>query len=98
MNKTRALLLAIVLIMTLSNRVSAQLVNGWNFIRPANCVGIQISSVDYAFIYPTTGGVLTTADPTTITAIAPLCATGHGFFVYLTNGVWTGVSIYPGIS
>jgi hypothetical protein len=68
------------------------LTNGWNFI-----LGLQVSGVDTMFVYPTTGGVLTTTDPTTITAIAPLCISGDGFFVYLNGTIWNGVSVYPSI-
>jgi hypothetical protein len=73
------------------------LTNGWNFIRAYNCLGIQLSGIDTMFVYPTTGGVLTTTDPTTITAIAPLCISGDGFFVYLNGAIWNGVSVYPSI-
>jgi hypothetical protein len=73
------------------------LTNGWNFIRVYNCYGFQISGVDYMVVYPTTGGSLSTSDPVAITAIAPLCTSGDGFFVYLIGNIWNGVSVYPSI-
>jgi hypothetical protein len=71
--------------------------NGWNFVRAFNCLGIQQNGVDTLFVYPTTGGVLATIDSTTITAIAPLCTTGDGFYVYLNGTIWNGISVYPSI-
>jgi hypothetical protein len=70
--------------------------NGWNFIKPSNCGGYQINGVDTLFVYPIGGGVLTTTDPIAITALAPACFSGDGFFVYLNGTIWNGVSVYPG--
>ena len=74
---------------------------GWNFIRPYNC-GFQSGGVDYMYIYPDTLNTpIFTSDPTTITAIAPLCESGAGFFVALQivtgTVVWNGVSVYPSL-
>jgi hypothetical protein len=94
--RTAAILIALATL--ISNIDSARaLTNGWNFIRVYNCFGIQLNGVDTMFVYPTTGGTLTTTDSTTITAIAPLCISGDGFFVYLTGNIWNGVSVYPSI-
>jgi hypothetical protein len=75
---------------------------GWNFIRPYNCLGLQSGGVDFMYIYPDTLNTpIFTSDPTTITAIAPLCESGDGFFVNLQNVagkvVWNGVSVFPSI-
>jgi hypothetical protein len=75
---------------------------GWNFIRAYNCYGFQSGGVDYMYIYPdATSRPIFTSDPTTITALAPLCASGDGFYINLQgsaqNPVWNGVSVYPSI-
>jgi hypothetical protein len=89
---------SIALAISMSHTVGAHaLTNGWNFIRAFNCLGIQLNGVDTLFVYPTTGGVLTTIDSTTITAIAPLCTSGDGFYVYLNGTIWNGISVYASI-
>ena len=89
----------VALALSMSDIVGAHaFTNGWNFIRAYNCLGIQYGGVDYLFVYPSPGSQpLSTTDPTTITAIAPLCVSGDGFFVYLNGGIWDGVSVYPSI-
>ena len=89
----------IVLALLMSHIAGAQaLTNGWNFIRAYNCLGIQSGGVDYLFVYPSPGSQpLSTTDATTITAIAPLCVSGDGFFVYFNGVFWNGVSVYVSI-
>jgi hypothetical protein len=81
----------------ISNSAGAVLVNGWNFFRPYNCYGVQSGGVDYLYVVSISFDVLLTSDSTTITALAGPCETGHAFYVYLTGGVWNGVSVYPSI-
>lgn len=96
MKQSAAALIALALFM--SHIASAHAFNiGWNFIRANNCLGLQFEGVDYFYIYPTTGGELVTIDPIAITALAPLCASGDGFFIYWTGTTWNGVSVYPSI-
>jgi hypothetical protein len=71
--------------------------NGWNFIRPYNCLGGPLVGLDFVIVYPTTGGSLVTSDAVTVSLIAPLCASGQGFYVYLNGNNWTATSVYPGI-
>jgi hypothetical protein len=97
--KNRALaatLIALALLMTHIAGAHA-FTNGWNFIRVFNCLGFQQNGVDYLVIYPTTGGSIFTTDPTTITAVAPLCVSGDGFYINLNGTIWNGVSVYPSI-
>jgi hypothetical protein len=91
-----ATLTALVLLM--SHIAGAQaLTNGWNFIRAYNCSSGPAFGVDYLFVYPAAGGALVTTDSITITVLAPLCASGDGFYVYLNGTNWTGTSVYPSI-
>jgi hypothetical protein len=94
-NRIAATLIALAIPM--SHIAGAQaFINGWNFIKPSNCLGFQINGVDTLFVYPTAGGVLTTTDPITLIAIASACFSGDGFFAYLNGTNWIGVSVYPG--
>ena len=96
--RNRIVATLIALAISISHIAGAQaFTNGWNFIRAYNCLGIQVNGVDTVFVYPTTGGVLTTVDSTTITAIAPLCTSGDGFYVFLNGSIWNGISVYPSI-
>jgi len=70
---------------------------GWNLVRVSSCVGFQISGVDYLFVYPITGGVISTIDPTTIAAAAQFCANGNAFYIYFDGANWNGVLLYPGL-
>jgi len=97
MKKIAAALVAAVLLMSNISDACAAFVIGWNFIRPLNCLEVPTASVDYLYVYPTTGGVLFTIDLTTITLIAPLCASGDGFYIYWTGTGWTDVSVYASI-
>lgn len=91
-----ATLTAVVLLM--SHIVGAQaFTNGWNFIKPFNCLGGPVVGVDFVFVYPITGGTLFTTDAVTVSLIAPLCANGDGFYVYLNGTDWIGTSVYPSI-
>ena len=71
--------------------------NGWNFIRPFNCGGGPVFGTDVIFIQPVTGGTLVTTDAVTVSLLAPLCASGQGFYVYLNGTNWVGTSVYPSI-
>jgi hypothetical protein len=71
--------------------------NGWNFIGAGNCAGGPAFGTDFVFIYPTTGGQLSTTDAVTVSLIAPLCASGDGFYVFLNGTNWIATSVYPGI-
>ena len=71
--------------------------NGWNFIRAQNCGGGPLFGLDFIFIYPATGGTLVTTDAITISLLAPLCASGQGFYVYINGTNWTGTSVYPSV-
>lgn len=97
MKKIAAVLIAALLLMFNVGNASATLVVGWNFVRPNNCVGYQSGPVGCLYIYTIAGDLIYTADATTITAFAPLCATGHGFYIYSTGSSWTAYSIYPSI-
>jgi hypothetical protein len=77
--------------------VAQQLAQGWNFVRANNCYGQNINGVDTLYVYPTTGGFLETTDGVVITSIAPLCASGDGFYVYISGNVWVAISIYASI-
>jgi hypothetical protein len=97
MKKIAVMLIAAMLLMFNVGSASATLAVGWNFIRPYNCFGYQSGPVGYLYIITTAGNQISTADPTTISALAPLCATGHGFYIYWTGSGWTLYSIYPSI-
>jgi hypothetical protein len=105
MMKTRAAAVLIALVWLISHIAEAQAYNyvvGWNFIRAYNCYGFQSGGVDFMYIYPDTLNTpIFTSDPTTITALAPLCVNGDGFFVFLQivagKIIWNGVSVYPSI-
>jgi hypothetical protein len=91
-----ATLTALVLLM--SHVAGAQaLTNGWNFIRAEQCAGGPVYGVDVLYVFPTSGGELFTTDSNTITLLAPLCASGDGFYVYLNGTNWMGTSVYPSI-
>jgi hypothetical protein len=95
-NRIAATLIALAL--SMSHIAGAQaFTNGWNFIRAYNCAGGPVFGVDIVYVFPTTGGTLVTTDAITIALLAPLCASGDGFFVYLNGTNWTGTSVYPGI-
>jgi hypothetical protein len=70
---------------------------GWNLIRVAACYGVQISNIDYLYIYPTTGGYLLTSDLATVIAAAQFCANGNAFYIYWDGAAWNGVVLYPGL-
>jgi hypothetical protein len=95
-NRIAATLTALAFLM--SHIAGAQaFTNGWNFIHAANCAGGPVFGVDFVFVYPTTGGTLFTTDAVTVSLIAPLCANGDGFYVYLNGTTWIGTSVYPGL-
>jgi hypothetical protein len=95
-NRIAGTLIALALLM--SSIAGAQaFTNGWNFIRPYNCLGGPVVGADFVFVYPITGGTLITTDAVTVSLIAPLCASGDGFFVYLNGTNWIGTSVYPSI-
>jgi hypothetical protein len=81
----------------LANGVAQQLVQGWNFLRAYNCFGLNNAGVDILQIFPTTGGFLETSDGVVIAAMAPLCASGDGFYAYVSGNIWLYISIYPSI-
>jgi hypothetical protein len=84
----------IALALSMSHIASAHaFVLGWNFLRAYNCVGFESGGANYLYIYPTTGGLLFTMDAVSISLLAPLCASGDGFFIYNTGTAWTQVSI-----
>jgi len=103
--KTKAAATLIALAWLISHITGAQAYNyvvGWNFIRPYNCLGFQSGGVDFMYIYPDTLNTpIATSDPTAITALAPLCVSGAGFYINLQivagQIVWNGVSVYPSI-
>jgi len=95
-NRVAATLLALALSMSHIAGAHA-FVLGWNFLRAYNCLGFESGGVNYLFIYPTIGGDLFTTDAVSISLLAPLCASGDGFFIYNTGTAWTQVSIYPAI-
>ena len=95
-NRVTAILIGVLLAISHIDGANA-FTNGWNFIRAYNCLGLQVGGVDTLYVFPTTGGTLTTTDGITITAIAPLCTSGDGFYVYLNGTIWNGVSVYPSI-
>jgi len=97
MKKVVAILIAALLLTFNVGSASATLVVGWNFIRPFNCYGWQSGPVGVLYVYTTAGDQISTGDPTTISAFAPLCATGHGFYIYWTGSGWTIYSIFPSI-
>jgi hypothetical protein len=96
-NRTlKATLTALVLLM--SPIPGAQtFTNGWNFIRPSSCVGGPLVGLNFVFVYPTAatgGGSLVTTDPVTVALIAPRCASGDGFWVYLNGTDWLTTSVW----
>jgi hypothetical protein len=95
--KRRTLTTLIALALLMIHIAGAHAASAWYFIRAYNCLGLQNGGVDTLYVYPTTGGQLTTTDPTTIVALAPLCVSGDGFYVYLNGTIWNGVSVYPSI-
>lgn len=97
MKKVAAMLIAAILLMFNVGSASATLVIGWNFVHPNNCLGFQSGGVDYLVVYTTAGDQIFTIDPVTITAVAPLCASGHGLYIFWTGSGWTAYSIYPSI-
>jgi hypothetical protein len=92
-NRIAATLIALAISMSYIAGAHA-LTNGWNFIRAYNCYG---SSSAGLIIFPTTGGSLQTTDAVVITSMAPFCASGDGFFVYMNGNLWLAISIYPSI-
>jgi hypothetical protein len=96
--RTRIAATLIALAISMSHIASVQaLTNGWNFIHANNCGGGPAFGVDFVFVYPTTGGTLFTTDAVTVSLIAPLCASGQGFFVYLNGTDWVATSVYPSV-
>ena len=94
-NRVAATLIALAL--SISHIAGAQaLTNGWNFIHASNCGGGPAFGLDFVFVYPTTGGSLVTSDPVTVSLLAPLCASGQGFYVLLNGTTWIATSVYPG--
>ena len=88
----------IALALSMSHIAGAQaFTNGWNFIRPSNCLGGPAVGLDFVFVYPITGGTLFTTDSVTVSLLAPLCASGDGFYVLLNGTTWTATSVYPSI-
>jgi hypothetical protein len=72
--------------------------NGWNFIRPYNCYGGPALGTNFVFVQDIiTGGTLFTTDSVTVSLLAPLCASGDGFYVLLNGTTWTATSVYPSI-
>jgi hypothetical protein len=88
---------ALVAAVLLMSTIPGARADGWNFIKAYNCYEYRFGGLDYLYITPTTGGFILTNDPTTITVVAPLCASGDGFYVYLSGTIWNGVSVYPPI-
>ena len=97
MKKIAIMLIAAMLLMFNEGSASATLFSGWNFIIPFNCLGVQSGGMDYLHVFTIAGDQIVTTDPTAIAAVAPLCASGNGFYIYWTGSAWTAVSIYPSI-
>ena len=96
-NRIAATLIALALSMSFIAGAQA-FTNGWNFNRPYNCYGGPALGTNFVFVQDIiTGGTLFTTDSVTVSLLAPLCASGDGFFVYLNGTNWTGTSVYPGI-
>jgi hypothetical protein len=95
-NRIAATLIALALSMSFIAGAQA-FTNGWNFIRPYNCVGGPLVGTNIVFVYDAIGDTLITTDAVTVSLIAPLCASGDGFFVYLNGTSWTATSVYPSI-
>jgi hypothetical protein len=100
--RTVATLIALAWLLTtgpqvLDAGVAQHLAQGWNFLRAYNCYGQNVNGVDYLQIFPTTGGFLETTDGVVIAAMAPLCASGDGFYAYISGNSWIAISIYPSI-
>jgi hypothetical protein len=94
--KTRAAATLIGLALLMSHIADARaFVLGWNFLRAYDCFGYESSGVNYLYIYPTTGGSLVTTDAVAISLLAPLCASGDGFYIYNTGTAWIYISVYP---
>ncbi len=93
-----AAVLAIALLIAGSGGAHA-FMNGYNLIRILACSGTQVPGVgDQIAIWDqTTGGILITTDPVIAIAGAQFCANGNAFYAIFTNGVWTGVVLYPGL-
>ena len=88
----------IALAISMSHIAGAQaFTNGWNFIRPANCLGGPLVGLNFVYVYPATGGTLVTTDPVTVALIAPLCASGDGFYVNLNGTNWISTSVWASI-
>ena len=67
-NRIAATLIALAL--SMSHIAGAQaFTNGWNFIRPSNCLGGPAVGLDFVFVYPITGGTLFTTDAITIACL-----------------------------
>jgi hypothetical protein len=91
-----AIFLALALLIVAASERAYALADGWNLIQISVCSGGQSGGIDYLYICPKTGGYLFTTDPTTIGVAAQFCANGNAFYAYMTGGVWTAVTLYPG--